>query len=97
MRTPESRLKNDIKRYLRTENVYWCMIQGGAFSKPGDPDIVACVDGVFLAIEGKTYSGYLSDMQKYRRHQIEAAGGKYVVARSVTDVKEALDEIRQKE
>lgn len=96
MTTPESRLKSEIKAYLKGEGIYWCMIQGGAFSKPGDPDMVACADGVFIAIEGKTYEGRLSDIQTFRKGQIEASGGRYVVARSVDDVKKVVEDVRKR-
>lgn len=97
MTTPESKLKSDIKTYLKENGIYWCMIQGGAFSKPGDPDIVACVNGVFLAIEGKTYEGSLRPMQVFRRQQIEASGGIYIVARTVDDVKKVVESVQNEE
>ena len=95
MTTPESRLKSDIKAYLKGEGIYWCMIQGGAFSKPGDPDMVVCAKGRFIAIEGKTYDGRLSDIQIFRKGQIEASGGRYVVARTVDDVQRVIEDVRK--
>lgn len=88
--TPESELKKEIKSYLDGLGAYWCMIKGGPHSKPGDPDIVACVGGRFVGIEAKTWRGVQSAVQRTRQHQIEAAGGIYVLARSVDDVRQAL-------
>ena len=93
MTTPESKLKNEIKAYLKDKGVYWCMIQGGAFSKPGDPDLVACVCGRFIAIEAKTYDGTQRPMQKVRQQQIEDSGGIYLIAKSVDDVKEVCEDV----
>lgn len=70
------------------------MVTGGPFSKPGDPDMVVCYRGVYLAIEAKTPTGRLREDQKIRQKEIEAAGGIYLVARYVEDVEDALRRIR---
>lgn len=97
MTTPESRLKSDIKTYLKGVGAYWCMIQGGAFSKPGDPDMIACVNGRFIAIEGKTYEGTQRPMQVLRQQQIEESGGIYILARTVDDVRRVVESVREEE
>ena len=88
MTTPEARLKADIRRYLESEGAYWCNIAEGAFAKPGDPDIVACVRGRFVAIEAKSAVGRQSAVQKERQAQIEEAGGTYILARDLEEVKD---------
>lgn len=92
--TQESVLKKAIKARLEEQGAYWCEIKGGAHSKPGDPDIVACVNGRFLAIEAKTPDGRLSESQALRARQILASEGLWVCARSVGDVEEALRTLR---
>ena len=91
--TPESDLKKDIKRYLNDIGAFWCMVKGGAHSKPGDPDIVVCSQGRFIGIEAKTYDGVQSNIQKLRQKQIEQAGGIYILARSVDDVAQIVDKL----
>lgn len=91
--TPEAELKKRIKDYLDDEGVYWSMIAGGAFAKKGDPDIIACVDGAYLAIEAKVDTRQ-SEWQKLRQRQIENAGGIYIIAKSVEDVSDAVGRIR---
>lgn len=91
--TPEAELKRDIKRYLDGIGAYWCMIKGGAHSKPGDPDMVACVRGRFVGIEAKTYEGVQSPIQRLRQEQMESSGGMYILARSVDDVRDALGKL----
>lgn len=95
MTTPESKLKSDIKAYLKANGIYWAMVQGGAFSKPGDPDIIACVNGRFLAIEGKTYEGSMRPLQEVRKQQIETSGGVYLIARTVDDVRRTVYDIQK--
>lgn len=88
MPSPEAKLKTDIRRLLEEEGAYWCNIAEGAFAKPGDPDIVACVRGRFVAIEAKSATGRQSVTQKQRQTQIEEAGGTYILARDLEAVRD---------
>lgn len=90
--TPESVLKRDIKDYLKSIGAYWSMVAGGAFAKTGDPDMIACWQGRYYAIEAKTPTGRQSQWQKIRQKQIEEAGGAYILARSVDDVREVIEQ-----
>lgn len=89
--TPEGELKKNIRRLLEERGAFWSNVSGGAYSKPGDPDIVACFLGFYLAIEAKANAGRQSEIQKVRQSEVEAAGGRYVLARSEEDVSRALD------
>ena len=70
---------------------------GGAFkaekgfmrtaSVNGLPDIVAIKDGIYIGIEVKAPKGKQSESQKAIQAEIEKAGGKYIVARALDDVK----------
>lgn len=92
-KTPEGRLKKDIKMMLRGRGASYFPIPGGAYGMAGAPDLVACYKGRFIGIEGKTYDGRQSQEQKERQAWIEGSGGVYVLARRVTDVEEVLDEL----
>ena len=59
------------------------------------PDIIADVDGHFLAIEAKTKTGRQSEQQKVCQRQVEASGGMYIVARCLQDVVEAVASLRK--
>lgn len=89
--TPESKLKMRIRKDLTSRGAFWSNIQGGAFSKPGDPDIVACYRGRYIAIEAKSPVGRQSDIQRTRQREIETAGGVYILARTPEDVTSLLD------
>lgn len=83
--TPEGKLKKDIKAALDQCGAFWSMIPGGAYAKIGDPDMIACYKGCYIAVEAKAGT-VQSDWQKLRQQQIEAANGIYLVAESVEDV-----------
>lgn len=70
------------------------MVAGGAYSKKGDPDLILCVDGRFVAIEGKTEDGCQSNIQKTRMRQIRKSGGEYAVARSLEELKQVVWGVR---
>ncbi len=94
--TPESVIKKKIKEYLREIGAFWSMIQGGAYSKPGDPDIVVCYQGMYIGIEAKTPTGRQSEIQKVREKEIKEAGGIYILARSVEDVQEVIEGLQER-
>lgn len=83
-----------MKDWLDSQGIFWSMVTGGAYSKKGDPDLIICVDGRFVAIEGKTEDGYQSNIQKTRMRQIRESGGEYAVARSLEELKQVVWEVR---
>lgn len=87
---PEQEIKRALKRYIESIGGYWVLVQGGAYSKPGDPDIIACVRGRFVGIESKTATGVLSPVQRTRAKQISEAGGIHVIARNTEQLESAL-------
>lgn len=86
----EAQIKRDIKRYLESVGAFWSAVKGGAHSKTGDPDLIACHQGRYYGIEAKTDIGRQSEWQKLRQAEIEKAGGVYILARSVEDVKKVI-------
>lgn len=48
-------------------------------TKAGVPDLLACVNGVFVAIEVKAQNGKASELQLYNIEQIRKAGGVAIV------------------
>lgn len=91
--TPESKLKKDIKAHVEGRGGHYTPVTGGPYGRPGEPDGIVCYKGMYVAVEAKTYEGTQSTIQKLRQKQIEAAGGIYILARSVEDVAKILDEI----
>lgn len=60
------------------------------YGLPGSPDIVACIKGRFVGVECKTGSDIVRPNQSRFAAALTAAGGLYIVARSVDDVRDAL-------
>lgn len=90
MPTAEQKIKKEIKAYIESIGGYWCSVTGGSWSKPGDPDMVVCLKGRFIAIEGKVPGQKLRPAQEERKEEIEDADGTYIVAYSKTQLAEEL-------
>lgn len=76
----EKNFENRIKTFLKDEGAwfikYWA---GSQFTKSGVPDILACVNGYFVAIEVKGPNGKPSELQLHTIKKIREAGGFAIV------------------
>lgn len=88
----EKRIENQIKGFLDSIGAWHIKTHGSMFSKAGTPDIVACVNGRFVAIEVKQPGGIVSELQKAHIHLIQNAGGVAFVAYSLEETKKYLEE-----
>lgn len=86
----EKKIENQIKQYLDSIGAWHIKTHGNMFSKAGTPDIVACLNGRFVAIEVKQPGGRVSPLQMAHIKLINQAGGFAFVAYSLEDVKHIL-------
>jgi len=82
----ERDIRKQIQDYLRWTGWFVYYNLAGLGSYPGLSDLVAVKDGRVVHIEVKTPKGRQSDWQKRFQDRLEAAGGEYILARSVEDV-----------
>jgi hypothetical protein len=72
----EKDIVSAIMRYLRTIPHCFCWKQhGGLYGTSGLPDVVACINGRFVAFEVKTPAGRLTMLQKVTLQKINNAKG----------------------
>lgn len=57
---------------------------------PGAADLIACIQGYFVAVECKTASGRQSSAQRRYECAVQRAGGIYLLARGAEDVRHVL-------
>lgn len=86
----EKHIETKIKGYLDSLGAYYVKTHGSVYSRAGTPDIIACINGRFIAIEVKRPGGVVSQLQRANLKLIEQAGGVAFVAYSVEDTKEKL-------
>lgn len=73
--TPESKVKDKIKKLLKEYKVYYAMPIGSGYGNSGVPDFLCCVDGQFLAIEAKAGTNQATALQLKHLREIREAGG----------------------
>lgn len=87
----EKIFENKIKKYLKDKGCYCVKYFGCNYSTSGTPDILACVNGHFVAIEVKAQTGKPSELQMAKIRQIRECGGfGYVVYPSGWDRLKAI-------
>ena len=77
----EKRFEQKIKNFLKSQNCYYVKYFVCGYSQAGVPDILACVNGHFLAIEVKAEQGRVSELQRLNIERINICGGVAVVVK----------------
>lgn len=93
MATPEGRVKAQIKGFLRQLKDCWFFLPvSNGMGVHGIPDIIACINGVFVAIECKA-PGKLDNVTPNQVNQLNGilgAGGIAVVVDSLDELWDTL-------
>jgi hypothetical protein len=101
--TPENKIKSQVLKYLKLRQIKaWSNPSGAVRIRPGkfmsfglkgSSDILGVLPGgQFLAVECKAKGGRLSPEQRDFLADIKSLGGMAVVAKSWTDIDQALRE-----
>lgn len=76
----EKNFENKIKAYLKEEGCWFIKYWGGGqFTKTGVPDLIACVNSYFVAIEVKAANGKPSELQVHNVRKINENGGYAII------------------
>ena len=73
--TPEAKVKKEVTKLLKLWGAYYFSPVTGGFGRSGVPDIVACINGDFIAIECKAGNNQPTELQKKNLQNIGMAGG----------------------
>jgi Holliday junction resolvase len=79
-KTPEGKVKDKVVSILKTEGVYFFYPATHGYGRSGIPDIIACVNGLFLAIECKAGKNKPTPLQAREIEAIRFNNGVAVVA-----------------
>ena len=82
----ESTIQAAIIRELRLQGAYVIKAHQAGMGAAGTPDLLACIDGRFVAIEVKRPGQHLTNLQAARLDEIRHAGGVAIVAGSVDEL-----------
>ena len=75
----EKNFENKVKKYIEDCSGWQVKFFANRMTKVGVPDILACVNGYFLAVEVKAPTGKPSELQKYNIARINNMAGGYAV------------------
>lgn len=73
--TPETKFKNQIKKFLDENNIYHIPYFPTIYTPKGVPDILACINGRFVGIEVKAEKGKPTKLQLHHQKNISNSGG----------------------
>lgn len=93
MTKPEKKLQDKAIRYLRERGVYHLNLYGDGWSSKGKPDIIACINGRFVAFELKVGSNNLQDDQKIHQSRIQKSGGLHYSPYTFNEFVEIMEEL----
>lgn len=83
-----------ILRLLRkTPNCFYWKEHGGMYGTAGIPDVIACINGKFVAFEVKTETGKLTKLQEITIQKIRNAKGQAFKVTSAAEVAAILKEL----
>ena len=71
----EKQFETKIKKFLSDNDSFYVKFFANSMTKKGIPDVLACVNGYFVAIEVKAQNGRPSELQLYQCRKIWDAGG----------------------
>lgn len=90
----EKKIEGEIKDYIKSRGGLCYKIHGGdLYQETGIPDLLCCWGGLFFGIEVKDPGGKASAIQLAQGARIKNAGGHFLIARSVQDVKDYIEKV----
>lgn len=75
----EKNFENKVKKFLKERGWWHIKYFANRNTKSGVPDILACVNGCFLAIEVKAENGKPSPLQIWNRTNIQKSEGLSII------------------
>lgn len=92
----EKQFENKIKKYLSDNNIWHVKYFANGFTKSGIPDILACCNGRFLAIEVKAENGRPSELQLHHIEKIKQSRGHAVIVKpsQFEELKQLIQELK---
>jgi len=75
MTTPESKVKKAVSKILDAHGIYYFYPSTHGYGRSGIPDIIACKNSIFIAIECKAGNGKTTALQDREIKRIKQSGG----------------------
>lgn len=92
---PETKLQDNAIKYLKSKGIYHLNLYGDGFSGKGKPDLLACINGRFVAFELKVGSNAMQDDQKIHKRRIERSGGLHYSPYTLNEFINIVEELKR--
>lgn len=89
----ERALQKKCMDYLKGRDIYALNIHGSSFNTRGISDIIACINGKFVAFELKVGGNDLTPAQRMHKKQIEESWGRHFVCYGYDEFIECIKEV----
>ena len=89
----ESEFQEQVIKLIESKGGYVIKIHVSSYQSQGEPDLICCYLGRFIAFELKVKHNQASALQKYKIKAITKAGGVAKSARTLQEIEETLYEI----
>jgi len=90
---PEKKLQDAAIRYLKERGIYYLNLYGDGRSGKGKPDLIACINGRFVAFELKAGDNSLQAAQIIHKVRIERSGGLHFTPYTLDEFVKKVEEL----
>lgn len=90
---PEKKLQDKAIDHLKDLGIYYLNLYGDGMSGKGKPDIIACINGRFVAFELKVGENDLQDDQKIHRLRIRRSNGLHFSPYTLDEFKNIVERL----
>ena len=87
----ESTLQKKCIEYLKKKDIYYINKYGDGRSGLGAPDLIACINGRFVAFELKVGNNVKSKAQEIHKKRIERNGGQHYTPYTLEEFVECVE------
>ena len=95
MSQPEYRIVRAIQHWLTGQGIFHFKIHGSPMMRVGLPDIVACVEGMFVGLEVKQPGEDATLIQRRVGDEITTSEGQWFVVHSLEEAQASVSFVRQ--
>lgn len=96
MGKPENDLQTKCIKYLKKHKIYYLNVYGSGFSGKGAPDLICCVNGLFVVFELKVGTNDMQDDQVIHKIRIERNKGLHFKPYTLEEFVSIVETIKDK-